>query len=160
MKAYFLAVILTAIFGGICEEVLPESSSVRPHMKLVTGLCVLAVIVLPAKDALISVGDFFGRIDLDEILENEQKEEEYEEILDGALSRYSAEEIGRCLGELLEAEYGLADGTCHASVVLGADGTVSRALVTLSGTSILTDPYKIEAFVNALLACPCDVAVE
>lgn len=160
MKAYFLAVILTAIFGGICEELLPESSSVRPHMKLVTGLCVLAVIVLPAKDVLTSIGDFICRIDLDAILESEEKAEEYEAIFDGSLSRYSAEEIGRYLGALLEDEFELADGTCRAEVVLGADGTVSRALVCLSGSSILTDPYQIEAYVNERLSCPCDVAVE
>ena len=80
MKAYFLAVILTAVFGGICEELLPENSSVRPHMKLVTGLCVLAVLVLPAKDVFVSVGDFAGEIDLGALLAPEEKSEEYEAI--------------------------------------------------------------------------------
>ncbi len=160
MKAYFLAVILTAVFGGICEELLPENSSVRPHMKLVTGLCVLAVLVLPAKDVFVSVGDFAGEIDLGALLAPEEKSEEYEAILEGSLSRYSEEEIGRYLGELLEGEFDLSDGTCRVAVALCEDGTVSRALVTLSGVSILTDPYKIEAYVNQLLSCPCDVAVE
>lgn len=160
MKVYFLSVILTAVFGGICEELLPESSSVRPHLKLVTGLCVLAVLVLPAKDLLVGIGELALSLDLGAVIEEERDTGEYEAIFEGSLSRYSADEIGRYLGELIETKFGLSEGTCRASAVLDDSGGLSRVVVCLSGMSILHDPYEIEVYVNELLGCPCDVAVE
>ena len=52
MKQYFLSVILVSVFGGTLEELLPEGSAVRPHMRLVTGLSVLLVLFLPVKGFL------------------------------------------------------------------------------------------------------------
>lgn len=160
MKEYFLGVVLTALFGGICEELLPESSGIRPHLKLVTGLCVLLVLVLPMKDAITAIGSFAGRLDLGVLLENEESKESYEEIFEGTLSRFSEEELGRHLGTLIAKRFDLSEGDCRAVVRLDLEGKASSVLVLLSGEAILSDPYKIEAYVNELLSCPCDVAVE
>ncbi len=160
MRDYFLSVILTALFGGITTELLPENSGVKPHLKLLTGLCVLLVLVLPAKDAIASVAELAGRLDLGALIEGEEERGEYEDILDSALSRYSEEEIGRCLGALIGKRFDLREGDCRARVWLGDGGEVRKALILLSGSAVLTDPYAIEAYVNGLLDCPCDVAVE
>ena len=157
MKRYFLSVILAALFGGICEAILPEGNATRTHLKLVTGICVLSVLVLPMGDLIAEMGEFVKSIDLDGIMEDAG---EYDEIFEGALSRYSAEEIGRYVGDAVTREFSLPEGTCRATAVLNADGTLSRVLIVLSGTAILSDPDRIEQYVNERLACPCDVATE
>lgn len=160
MKTYFVTVILTALFGGICEELLPERASARLHLKLVTGLCVLAVLVLPAKDLLIGIGDFWEEVDFGALLSEESAREDYEELFLSSLSRNAGEEAGKYLAELIEEEFALSAETCRVTLYLSEDGSAERCLVYLSGTSVFQSPYEIEAYVNALLSCPCDVAVE
>ena len=160
MKAYFLSVVLTALLGGIASEILPERSGTRPHLKLVTGLCVLLVLVLPAKDTIRALADFAGRLDLGVLLENEESREHYEEILDSALWHYSEEELAERLGALLRREFELSEGECRTRVWFGEEGVPQKVLVLLSGGAVFSDPYRIEAYVNELFSCPCDVAVE
>ena len=160
MKAYLLAVIVAAVFGGLCEELLPDGGGMRKQMTVVTGICVLAVLVLPLKDALYGLGQFFGEIELSELIGSEERAEEYESVFDGAMQRVSAEETGRLLGERLSEEFDLKAETCRAAVVMGESGEVKRVVVYLSGSSILQSPYEIEEYVGRLFSCPCDVAIE
>lgn len=160
MREYFMAVVLTALFGGISTELLPEVSGIRPHMKLITGLCVLLVLVLPAKDTIISISDFARRLDLSVLLDGEVGEESYDALFEGTLSRYSEEELGRYLGIAIAKQFDIREEDCRASVRLNSEGNAESVLVLLSGSAILSDPYQIEAYVNGLLSCPCNVAVD
>ena len=132
----------------------------RKQMTVVTGICVLAVLVLPLKDALYGIGEFFGGIELSELIGSNEGAEEYESVFDGAMQRVSAEETGRLLGERLSEELDLKAGTCRAAVVTGEGGEVERVVIYLSGSSILQSPYEIEKYVGKLFSCPCDVAIE
>ena len=161
MKRYFLSVILVALVGGICEELLPEDGALRPHLRLVTAICVLALLVLPGREMLAGIGSFLERVDLDGILSSESESlRDYEEILEDALSRFSREEAERSLQGLLEERFDLQRGSCRVEITLGEDGSPERVLVTLSGFSMLKDPREIAQVVLDRLGCPCDVTVE
>ena len=160
MKTYFLSVLAVALVAGICEEILPEGSAHR-HLRLAAGLCVLAVLVLPAKDALMGLSDFVTRIDLSGLVATETGAgEDYEALFSDAMQSHSAKEAGDRLAALVGSAFGIDAGDCRAEVELSADGSASRVLITLSGRGILQDPHAIILYVNGLLACPCDVAVE
>lgn len=161
MKRYFLSVILVAVFGGIAEELLPEGSTVRPHVRLAAGLCVLLVLVLPLKSLLVSAGELFGSVDLSGVLAGDGgREEAYESLFEGMLSQYSREEAGRLVGEEITRVFGLSEGTCRAVLTLTEEGAIERVTVFVSGTSILASPYEIADYVNGRFSCPCDVVVE
>ena len=160
MRRYFLSVILAALFGGVCEEVLPENSSVRPYMKLVTGICVLAVLVLPLKDFLIGLGSFFTSVELESFFPDEGDLHPYESVFEESLSRFSVAEAEDALAELLIERFQMQEGSCRAEIRIGEAGEVTHVLVCLSGFSMLKDPREVGAFVSELLSCPCDVAVE
>ena len=160
MKTYFLSVLVVALIGGICEELLPEGSA-RQNLRLAAGLCVLAVLILPAKDALTGLSDLAARIDLSGLIAPETEAgEDYESIFSDAMQSHSAREAGDRLAALVGAQFGIDAGDCRAEVELSADGSASRVLITLSGRGILKDPHAIIQYVNGLLSCPCDVAVE
>ena len=159
MRTYFLSLILVSLFGGICGELLPENGGLRPHLKLVTGLCLVAVLVLPAKDLLREMGDFFVDLGAGEYLAEHQSEADFSHIFADSLSRSGAEAAGELLSERLTEVFALKKDTCRAEIYFSDDGEPSRVLVCLSGASVLQSPYEIEAYVNELLSCPCDVAV-
>lgn len=161
MKTYFLSVILVALFGGICEELLPEGGGMRHPMRFVTGLCVLAVLVLPAKDAIVGIGRFLAESDLGGILSEEAGDlEDYEAVLRDSLAQFAADEAERSLARTVEERFGLAKGSCRAELTLTDAGKPERVLVCLSGFSVLKDPREVAEYVSGLLGCPCDVAVE
>ena len=159
MRTYFLSVIAVAVFGGICEELLPEKNAARPHVRLVTGLCVLLVLILPVKDALGSLGALFGSLSLEEILGEEGSEEGYESIFDAILSDYTREEAERIIGAELTEALGLREGTCRAEITVGESGELLRVKVFVTGGAVLESPYGIEELVNERYGCPCDVVV-
>ena len=162
MKTYFFSVIVTAIFGGICGELLPEQASSRQYVKLVTGLCVLLALIVPAKDALVGLGDFFSSLDLDAIAGDTSYEglSSYESTFESALGRFSLSEAERCLASAVSERFALPDGACRTEITVSDDGTLSRVLVCLSGGGIWHDPHEIAAYVEARYGCICDVAVE
>lgn len=154
-----MSVVLVALCGGIFEELLPERSAMRSHLRLVAGLSVLLVLILPAKDALRSLSDFVSSLDLSGVL-SEGAGEEYEELTRELLTRYSTAEAERLVAARITEALSLKEGTCRAVITLSESGELARVTVLVSGRSILESPYEIEEFVNAWLSCPCDVIAE
>lgn len=157
MKEYFLAVIFTAMLGGIATELLPDSSGMRSYVRAVTGFCVLAALILPMKAPIEGLGDLLRSISIDGILSSEG-EEAYESVFENALDHYVTEDAEAALAHLLENAFFLQAGTCEVRLTM-QEGEVVRVLVLLSGRSMLEDPRPIAAYVEERLSCPCDVAV-
>ena len=158
---YLLAVVLTALLGGLCEELLPARSALAERLRLVSGICVLAALVQPLGGAIASLGSLIPSVELGALLDGEESgAEDYEALLDASLGRYASEEAARLLAHLIEERFGLRAASCRVEMTLREDGTVGRVLVTLSGLSVLTDPREICDYVSERLGCPCDVAVE
>ena len=158
MKSYFLSVIVLACFGGICEELLPSRAKTQPYVRLVSGLCVLLALVLPAKDAIAGISDFLTSFGED--FEAESREDFYEELFLGTFSGLTAEAAEQYLAEQLTKVFSISAGGCRTEMTLAEDGTVCRVLVCLSGEGIFHDPHAIAEYVREQCGCPCDVVVE
>ncbi len=155
MGGYLMSVIGVALCVGLFEELLPSGSGSRTYLRLLGGLCILALMVTP-------LGRFLGSLPslLDEISVSEQDiENEYDKILQGTLRDSVREELKLAILSSLEREFSVRRERTEVGILFDEDESLSpsRVVITLHGRDILKDPYKIEDYFEALLGCECMV---
>ena len=148
MSAYVYGIICAALAIGVTESLLPESAKTRPYLKLIFGLALLLVIVRPLGELARMLPDLGGEIILEQAEDNE-----YAEIADEALGDAYRDGIKT----ELEATFGLKD--FEVGILMGDDRRPKRITVTLMGSDIFRDPYKIENHLGGAFGCECIVVV-
>ena len=144
MSAYVYGIICASLAVGVAELLVPESAKTRPYLKLIFGLALLVVIVKPLGDLaemLPSLGD--------KIFAEEFDGGEYAEIADEQLGEAYRKGIKKALGETFNLS------NFEVGVLMGEDRKPKRVIVTLMGSDIFRDPYKIEEYIKNSFGCEC-----
>jgi len=82
-----------------------------------------------------------------------------ESALQDRLDFVSKEYFTKNLTQTLEQEFAITSGEVRC-IIRWEDDAPSLVTVVLSGKAVWKDPYAIEAFVESLLACECQSAIE
>ena len=164
MKAYFLSLIAASMIAALVGILSPngEKGGIAKHMKLLTSLFLVCVLISPLKETLTGLrawldGDF-GLPGV-EIPEEDSYKQQMDEALQGASTTY----FTQMLTQMLEQQFSIATGEVRCNVQWQIEsGTLTpvRVTVILSGKAIWRDPEKIETFVQELLGCECVSAIE
>lgn len=155
MGEYILSVVGAAFCVGLLEELLPSEFGTKVYLRLLTGLCLLAILIAPVGKCLSGVAELFGELSF---LEEEQ-ENEYEKILRENLGEAVKEELVAAVKRDLAARFGVKNEKTEVGIQLGGEEglSVTRLVITLRGGDILKDPYEIEEYFGGLLNCECRV---
>ena len=157
MLNYILSVVGVALCVGILEELLPSSYGSKAYVRLLTGLCLLAVMIAP-------LGRFLGAIpdalsELENLDMGEEDGGKYEEILKNSVSDTVRESLRAVVLEDLSETFGVNAQKTEVGISF-ADGEElrpARMVITLRGADILKNPHEIEDYFERLLSCECVV---
>ena len=164
MKAYLLTLLAASMVTALVGILAPsgEKGGIEKHMKLLTSLFLVCVILAPLSDLL---GKWNGSPEngLLPAPESGSQENSYKEQMEQALQAASSTYFIKLLTGLLEEEFDIAHGEVVCSVQWSQSGdslTPSHVTLILSGRAIWKDPRPMEAFVSDLLGCSCNSAIE
>ena len=155
MGEYILSVVGAAFCVGLLEELLPSEFGTKAYLRLLTGLCLLAIMLAPVGRSLADLSDLFGELSFLE----EEEENEYERILRENLGETVRGELCEAVRRDLREKFGVKNERTEIGVQLSEGETLSvaRVVITLKGSDILKNPYEIEEYFGELLSCECRV---
>ncbi|MBQ9131775.1 MAG: hypothetical protein IJX62_04820 [Clostridia bacterium] len=165
MTSYLFSLLAASLAAALIGILSPggEGSGIGRHLKLLTALFLVAVLISPLQTAVEQIIAFAnGDLTLPGLEQTDTPD--YREEMDQALTGASKTYITQLLTQTLEQEFSILPGEvrCH---ILWNDGgqdtlTPNRVTVLLSGKAIWKDPAPIRQFVSDLLGCECRVAIE
>lgn len=160
MKTYIVSLLAVALISGIVSMLSPNGGSgIKKSVSLLSALCVLCILVRPIgkiASELKNAGSIFER----GIVSSNYSEENYAEIYNNNLIKYSEADVSEALGNMLCTEFELPAETIDVSAVMSDNGNeyiVDRVIICLRGKAVFSDPHKICEYVNSLLKCECEI---
>ena len=156
MGAYVMGVVGVSLCVGILEEILPSSYGSKTYVRLLTGLCLLAVMIAPVGKVLQALPDVFSEL---EAVDEAEDMGRYHEILKDSLSETVREQLATAVKEDLAEMFGVKADRTDVGVMLKGEETLSvaRLVITLRGADIMKNPYEIEEYFEKRLSCECIV---
>lgn len=159
MREYLMSVIGAALIAGVISTIVPAGNGegLKKYVNLIGALCVLCVLLAPVGGVLEYIGgaaeqNFEGWLE-----GGGDYDRRYRELL---LS-VGKENIESGIKALLGERFGIPEGECRVTAsVREKDGELELLgiEITLSGRSVLKDPYAIEKYISDLLDCGCSVS--
>ena len=160
MKAYILTIFATALLITVVDILAPSGGAAK-HLKLVTSLVFVCVLISPTVSLAQRLQDFAnGNWEL--AIEEEVKDH-YSSQLQNALDDASFAYFEGMLKQTICKEFAITEDDLSVRVDWGGEGDSLRpqkVTVILSGKAIWKDPAKMEEFVSSLLGCDCASAIE
>ena len=151
---------ITALVGILTPA--GERGGIEKHMKLLTSLFLLCVILSPLTDLVGSLRDRFENSLLPDG-EVDSQADSYKEQMEQSLQNASSAYFVRLLTELLEERFEISQGDLVCAVQWKQEGDAlspTHVTLILSGSAIWKDPRVMEDFVEELLGCTCNSAIE
>lgn len=164
MQSYFLSLIAASMIASLVSILSPsgEKGGIAKHMKLLTALFLVCVLISPLKETLLGLRAWLdGEWELPGV--ELPEEDSYKQQLDQALEGASTTYFTQMLTQLLEQQFSISTGEVRCNVQWQTENgsmTPTRVTVILSGKAIWQDPEAIEEFVRKLLGCECVSAIE
>lgn len=164
MTSYLFTLVAASLAATVIGILAPsgERGALNQHVRLITALVLVALLISPMHGAISSVRDFFnGNLTLPGL--DAPTEDSYRDQMEEALNGASTEYFTQALTRMLESEFEIGVGQVRCRVDWQTDeGRLTPKLVTviLSGKAIWKDAGAIERFVNELLGCECVSAIE
>lgn len=164
MKDYLLTLVAASLIAAFVGILTPdgERGGLSKHMKLLTSLFLICVLIAPVGGAVEGLKSFLdGGLSLPSL--DTDAEDNYREELDAVLDDASAQYFADMLTQTVESQFSIATGDVACRVAwTREDGrlTPARVTVILSGKAIWQDPKPITDYVSALLGCECTVAID
>ena len=158
MKAYFLSILGAGLLSAMVGLLAPAAT--QKHLKLVSSLLLVCVLVAPLPRALQALQGLSDELtnDADGSLTTD-----YEKELQQALQTASGSYFAEALTTLLCNRFSIPAGELRCAVRWVEDGDALRPLsvtLILSGSAIWKNPAEMEDFVTQLLGCECVSAIE
>ncbi len=163
MKEYLITFISAAFVASIIGYLSPqgEKGGIAKHIRLITSLAMTVIICAPIQDGIQQLMNWTTATLPP--WETEEQENGYEQQLQQAIDAASKDYFLQMLTQALEKEFEMEAGTvrCRVQWQEGAKELTPRQVtVFLSASSIWKNPENIELFVEKLLNCQCDTAIE
>lgn len=163
MNEYLKAIIVISVVSGIFEILSPNSSGIGKYTRMICLLCILCVVITPIKSLFENFNSGFLDDLKEELIDREEDQENYEELLKDYLNKHSASELKDYLKSQIEKRFEIPYDECN--IILHTEKQnegieVIRIDVILSGKSIFKNPYEIEEYISEQLNCECIVTIK
>jgi len=160
MKAYILSVVGASLAAALIILLTPDGKGggILKHVKLLTSLALLCVIINPFLSFVKSLSETNFDNFKDEILKDVNESDPYESILYESLSKMSADELEKELKNRICENFGIDGGNLEVNAEYTIEENTfsfKRITVILSGGAIFKNPYDIEAYVKELTGIEC-----
>ncbi len=164
MRNYLIALLSASLLAALIGVLSPsgEKGALEKHMRLISVLFLICVLIAPAKSALKGLEGLISG-DIVPSLPDYGDRPSYEDQMEEALGEASTAYFTEMLTQMLEEQFEIASGEVRCIVAWSEeDGTLKPTQVTvvLSGKAIWKNPQDMESFVEGLLHCPCTSAIE
>ncbi len=155
MRSYIITLTALSFLASIIAALVPDGQrgGLKRHTKLLCSLVLICVMIGP----IISFVESLSEVKFDFLPDIEEGDSQ--ELFVESISKMSAAQLENELTVLLEARFDINKGELKVRVEYTTDGetmTVTRTVVTLSGTAIFKSPYEIEDYVKRLTNVECD----
>ena len=159
MQTYLLSLLGGALAAALVGILAPEGAS--RHIRLVSSLFLICVLVAPLPKAIGSVSSWFE--ELEEAADaGESGGGDYAAQLEAAMESASRSYFAQSLTQMLEQRFSIPTGEIRCTVrwQQGEELRPERVTLVLSGSAIWKNPAEMEKFVTGLLGCECVTAIE
>ena len=159
MQTYLLSLLGGALAAALVGILAPEGAS--RHIRLVSSLFLICVLVAPLPKAIGSVSSWFE--ELEEAADaGESGGGDYAAQLEAAMESASRSYFAQSLTQMLEQRFSIPAGEIRCTVrwQQGEELRPERVTLVLSGSAIWKNPAEMEEFVTGLLGCECVTAIE
>lgn len=159
MQTYLLSLLGGALAAALVGILAPEGAS--RHIRLVSSLFLICVLVAPLPKAIGSVSSWFE--ELEEAADaGESGGGDYAAQLEAAMESASRSYFAQSLTQMLEQRFSIPAGEIRCTVrwQQGEELRPERVTLVLSGSAIWKNPAEMEKFVTGLLGCECVTAIE
>ena len=159
MQTYLLSLLGGALAAALVGILAPEGAS--RHIRLVSSLFLICVLVAPLPKAIGSVSSWFE--ELEEAADaGESDGGDYAAQLEAAMESASRSYFAQSLTQMLEQRFSIPAGEIRCTVRWQQDEELrpERVTLVLSGSAIWKNPAEMEEFVTGLLGCECVTAIE
>ena len=159
MQTYLLSLLGGALAAALVGILAPEGAS--RHIRLVSSLFLICVLVAPLPKAIGSVSSWFE--ELEEAADaGESGGDDYAAQLEAAMESASRSYFAQSLTQMLEQRFSIPAGEIRCTVRWQQDEELrpERVTLVLSGSAIWKNPAEMEEFVTGLLGCECVTAIE
>ena len=160
IKGYVISVIAVSVVGAMVSALAPEGEGggLAKNLRLACGAVMIAACISPMSELIA----FLGGLDLDGIVVETERAEEYEEIFYDGVIQSEKEGVEDGIIDLLESRFGIDKSECRVDAALSssADGTrINKVFITLYGSAIWSDTGAIETYFYQLLGCEIVTAI-
>ena len=163
MTSYLYSLLLISLAVALVGILTPNGTKdgIAKHMRLLCALLLIGVLILPIKNGIEKLMLWSsGEISLPKPEQSDR--EDYREEMQEALDNTSRQYVAQMLTQTLSRELEIPMGEVRCVMQWSKTDPTKPELVTLifSGSAIWKDPKSAEAFVEDLLGCPCQSAIE
>ncbi len=164
MKEYIVSLITAALVAALIGILSPdgEGGGLAKHMRLLTSLFLLCVIIAPVGEMIGSFDDLLEGTDPFPEIDGSTAED-YQTQLEEALASAAKPYFASLLIEAIEREFSIPTGEVRCAIRWSEDAGNAfpeRISIILSGSAIWKDPSGIENFVRERIGCECVTAIE
>jgi hypothetical protein len=166
MRGYFLGLLAFAICCAVVEFLTPtgEGGGVAAHMKWMSGICLLCVLITPIAQAISDGGDLLGRLEgaLDDWLDGgESSKEEYDDRWQEQYEQMDVRYAEAAISLMLQQKLEIAEGDVSVRLQLDDTGErIAAVQVGLSGRAVWINTHDLEAYIEQTLGCECTTYIE
>jgi predicted PurR-regulated permease PerM len=166
MKTYIVGLFALAIVCAVVELLSPEGEGggIARHIKLMTGLCLLAALLTPVLSLLRQGTNIPSLLEeaLDEWLsEKEQAEAEMSDRWQEQYEQMDTSMAADMIRSMLAQHFSVADTDIAVTVVLGEDGaSIGHLRIALTGRAIWLNTHELEIYIEDTFGCACTIYLE
>ena len=151
MKEYVMALIGASLVSGALLMLSPTGH--KKYLRLLCGLCTVALLAAP-------LPSYLSELKISLPTYGDEATVGYEEAFRQTLCTASGAQIEEALKSLLVSELSLSEKEVFVAVIWeeGSDTLMlKKAIISLSGSAVLSDPRPLRERAEALLGCPCEI---
>ncbi|MBR2621305.1 MAG: stage III sporulation protein AF [Clostridia bacterium] len=166
MREYIIGLFALALCCAIVELLTPEGEGggIARHIKLMTGLCLLCVLVTPLVSLVRMGADLPAR--LEEALSDwpaikEQADQEFTDRWQEEYEQMDATLASQTIAHMLQERFSVASGDVSVEVRLDENQShIAQIRIALSGRAIWLNTHEIERFIVETFDCECIIYME
>lgn len=166
MREYIIGLFALALCCAVVELLSPEGEGggIARHIKLMTGLCLLCVLVTPVVSFLRAGIDLPSRLEAalsDWLAIRDQADEDFNDRWQEEYEQLDVTFASQTITVMLQDEFSIAEGDICVEVMPNADQTrISHVRVALSGRAIWQNTHEIEQYIEKTFGCECTIYME
>lgn len=163
MKQYLMGLFVLALCCSVVE-LLCEQGALARHIKLMSALCLLCVLVAPISSLArqeIDLPELVGRLTEQWLREQQEAEQQYEDRWQTEGERLDVALAQEMIAQMLEQRFGLLAADCRVEITTDASGTIIDHMgIMLSGQGIWTNAHEVQSYVKTTFGCEASVYIE